>query len=170
MMSAADPTKSNQMDAPTEMRYLTSGNVSFLHKFILPAAFLFTLPFWINGALKHREPPFPAIFWSCACGFFVWHALRIKQVSTKGDKFVIGNFFSTIEVPISHLSRVSGCRWNRTPTITLHFDPPTQMVAAVTMIPGGDFGRKKYDEVFHECTELARQAAAARNSTPKQVR
>lgn len=64
----------------------------------------------------------------------IW-SLPIKVVEIEGDHFSISNFRSTHLVPISNLFYFEEDRMNRTPSIMLHFDPPTPFGKSVKFIP-----------------------------------
>jgi len=60
-------------------------------------------------------------------------------------------------VPTAHLVEIHEDRWNRTPSITLYFDPPTSLGRKIRIIPPVDFfSREQFDRVaklVHGCIE-----------------
>lgn len=134
------------------MKELSSQAGSTFSKFVLPIGFFIVLPFWIYLVFVSRSVPwFVVAFWACALVFLLWMAIPIKRVWLNGDVFMISDFRRTIEVSASRLVRIKEERWNRTPNISLFFDPPTEFGRKVTIIVPWDHKRRQFDEVALLC-------------------
>jgi hypothetical protein len=124
-----------------------SSDMTVFSKYILPGVFLCSWPVWFFGALSHGDLWIPTILWAAVCIWLVVWSRPMKFVALDGDSFCISNYFSTCAVPISRLCRIEQDRNNRTPTITLYFEPPTPFGKRVRIVPPIDFRRAAFDEV-----------------------
>jgi hypothetical protein len=133
------------MNSPPKL----SSAMTVFSKFILPGAFLGTWPIWFFGAVSDSGFTwFGAAMWTAACVWLVLWSRPIKFVTFGGDAFSISNYFSTRSVPASHLRRIEEDRHNRTPTITLYFEPPTDFGSRIRIVPpSGFFSRAAFDDV-----------------------
>jgi hypothetical protein len=125
-----------------------SSSLTFFHKFLLPVGFIAALPAWLQLALRSGGYEWiPAIGWLVACGVLLVWSRSIERVSVDGNSFLISNYITTHRVPISHFHGISERRHNRTPTIVLHFDPPTPFGRSIRIIPPGQmFGASRFDK------------------------
>lgn len=64
-----------------------------------------------------------------------WGGMRLKRVAISGRSFVISNYLTTIQVPLSELDRVTENRWLNTHPVTLHFRRPTAFGTSVVFMP-----------------------------------
>jgi len=74
----------------------------------------------------------------------------MKHVAIEGDYFRISNYFVSYRVPVAHLASITEIRDNRTPAITLYFEPPTPFGRRVRIIPPTGlfvFDRESFEEV-----------------------
>lgn len=127
---------------------LLSSSITPFTKFILPGLFIAGCPAWIAVAAHQQQMMVVAIIWHCGCAFLLWWTFPIKKVTLVDDHFVISNYRREIRVPTSQLVRVHEERWNRTPSITLFFDPPTSFGKKIRIIPSIElFSRREYDRV-----------------------
>jgi hypothetical protein len=135
-------------------------------KYILPGAFLCTLPVWFLVSLSHRDLWIPTVLWAAVCIWLVVWSRPIKFVALDGDSFSISNYFSKCAVPKSHLCRIEEDRSNRTPTITLYFEPPTRFGKRVRIVPPvGFFSRAAFDEASSFLHSLLNTNDNNRNAT-----
>src|SRR5882757_2211984 len=130
------------------MKTLSSTATPFT-KFVLPGFFWLTLPVWIY--LPHRIPSmgfFAPIFWGGACALLTWWAAPIKKVSLDEHYFAIGNYRREILVPISSFLKIREDRFNKTPNISLFFDPPTEFGRKIRLIPLHEiWSRREFDRI-----------------------
>lgn len=133
------------MTSPPKM----SSDFTVFSKFILPGLFLASWPVWLYVAIvRDGSAWWASVLCTVACVWLVLWSRPIKRVSVQGDCFVISNFFSVCSVPMAHLHHFDEDRHNRTPTITLHFDPPTKFGSRVRIVPPVDFlGHARFDGV-----------------------
>lgn len=126
-----------------------SSEMTVFSKLILPGLFLGAWPMWLYLAISRGGSAWwPLAMWTAACTWLVLWSRPIKRVSVEGDCFVVSNFISSCAVPVAHLRHIDEDRHNRTPTITLHFDPPTRFGTRVRIVPPLDFwGHARFDEV-----------------------
>jgi hypothetical protein len=124
-----------------------SSSFTPITKFGAPGIFFALLPVWLLRMSERQFAWVPATLWICACIFIVWWTLPIKKVSLVGDRLLISNYWREIEVPVSQVSRICEDRWNRTPNISLFFDPPTHFGSKVRIVVGG-FDREEFDRVL----------------------
>jgi hypothetical protein len=78
----------------------------------------------------------------------LWWALPIKKVSLIGDHLRISNYRREIEVPVSQIRKIKRSRWNRTPNVTLFFDPPTPFGRKVRIVVLLDMAGEEVDRVI----------------------
>jgi len=72
------------------------------------------------------------------------------MVTVEGDYFIISNYINSYRAPIVYLVSMTENYNNRTPTITLYFEPPTPFGKRVRIIPPQGpfmFKREGFDEV-----------------------
>jgi hypothetical protein len=137
-----------------------SGSWTFLHKWILPACFLLGWPLWVWSALRGPSAQWiGVILWSVVCVFWLIWSWPIKLVTVEGDYFLISNYFTSHRAPVAHLASITENRDNRTPAITLYFEPPTPFGRRVRIIPPAQrlfiFDRESFDEVASFLRSLA---------------
>jgi len=90
------------------------------------------------------------MMWSIACIVLLIWSWPIKLVTVEGDYFIISNYITCHRAPIAHLVSIAENYNNRTPTITLYFEPPTPFGKRVRIIPPQGFfmfNREGFDEV-----------------------
>ncbi len=144
-----------------------SSRMTPFSKFVLPGIFLAALPVWL---FQIQDPKFgyvPAVFWTAACVFLLWWTMPIKQVSLRGDKFIVSNYLKEVSVPVSSLVRIREDRWNRTPNIALFFDPPTPFGRKIRIVvPWNFIGSREFDriaKILHGIIENNAQPDSATN-------
>ena len=140
------------------MRTLSSGSTVFT-KFVLPGGFIAVWPVWLLQVNDPRFGYLPCVLWALVSVFLVWWTAPIKKVALSGDRFVISNFRREISVPTTQLRRVYEDRWNRTPNVVLHFDPPTEFGPKVRIVVSWDFGKKELNRVASELRAIAAKNA-----------
>ena len=142
-----------------------SSSATWMTKFVLPAVFIGTWPVWlIHAWVRGGAEWIPFVFWGIAfMAVLIW-TRPIKKVTLEGDEFVISNYFNTHRVPISHFRRFTENRMNRTPTIDLHFDPPTPFGRQVRIVPPRVFSTKPYDDVVALLRSLILRRSFTANS------
>ena len=128
-----------------------SSSWTFPNKWALPAFFLLGWPLLVQSALRGTsEMWIGAMTWGAACVVFLFWSWPIKLVTVEGDHFIISNYVTSHRAPIAHLVSIAENYNNRTPTITLYFEPPTPFGKRVRIIPPQGlfmFNREGYDEV-----------------------
>ena len=132
------------------MNHKLSSPLTWLNKIVLPAAFLLAWPVLLSlGLARGGYQWIPVLAWTIGCAALLVWTWPIKTVEWTGDAFVISNYITTHRVPASHLRRFTENRMNRTPTITLYFEPPTPFGRRVRIIPipPFSFSMARFDEV-----------------------
>jgi hypothetical protein len=131
-------------------------------KFVLPGGFLATLPIWLSAASDQRFGWIPAFAWAGTCVGLVWWTLPIKKVVLVGETFHISNYFREIEVPTDQLKRIAENPANRTPNITLFFEPSTAFGRKVRIVPpielSSDEGFERVARVLRDIVSVNRGA------------
>jgi len=137
---------------------LTEKSAAFVMKFVVPAAFVITLPLWCYLVWVEMAFSWHVVaVWTAISLFLLWWTAPIKRVWLDDREFVISNFRKTVRVPLARLSRVGGERWNRTPNVTLIFEPETELGRKIRIIVPWDSRRVNYDRVHAKCSEVLAQ-------------
>src|SRR5436190_18386808 len=112
-------------DAPATVHKLSS-SATWMTKFVLPMIFIAIWPVWLSfGLARGGYDWIPAAAWGIGCLLLLVWSWPIKTVKLDGDVFVISNYLTQHSIPAGHLRHFAQHRMSRTPTITLHFEPPT---------------------------------------------
>jgi hypothetical protein len=147
------------------MEKLSSSMTPFT-KFVLPGGFLAAWPTWLYHIQDSRLGYVPAICWTVACAILLWWTAPIKKVELEEDHFLISNYLREIRVPVKWLSKIEEDQGNRTPNITLFFDPATAFGRKVRIVPLYTLWRdEKFTRVAQLLSKLAEKNRAQQNGT-----
>ena len=90
--------------------------------------------------------------------WIIWWARPIRFVSTDGEQFLITDLRRRISVPVSQLRYWTEDRHNRSPSICLYFDPPTEFGSKVRIISPTDwFSQVRFDAVAQHIAAITGQ-------------
>jgi hypothetical protein len=128
---------------------------SFVNKYVMPVIVS------AMGAVVFKNAKADDALYSVAAmlgaglAWLLWWAQSIRFVSTDGEQFLISDLRRRILVPVSQLQYWTENRMNRTPSICLYFDPPTEFGRKIRLIPPTDFlSRKRFDAVIGLLEEI----------------
>jgi hypothetical protein len=128
-----------------------------LSKFVLPGGPAIFLPGLYLHCFEDKAFIIPAILLTGLVFLFVAWARLIKVVEVGGGEFTISNYKKRIAVPVWHLSMIIEDKYNRTPSIDLIFDPPTEFGRVIRIVPPiGFFSYRTYDAVTVVLREILR--------------
>ncbi len=123
-----------------------SSDMTFFHKFALPAPFIFISSIVVSSAVAEGGLAWIfALFWTAAClALLVWTS-PMKFVEIKGDQLSVSNSIKTHLVPARDLYFIDVDRDVKTPSITLYFNPPTPFGKSIRILPPKDRKRVSFD-------------------------
>ena len=138
-----------------------SSHSSFLNKYLMPMLLLSAGALWIHLGPWDNTKCIPLGMLALAFAWLVWWGRLIRFVSTDGDQFLISDLRRRVLVPVSQLHHWTEDRTNRTPSICLYFDPPTEFGRKIRLITPTDFlSRKRFDAVVRRLEEITGRTGA----------